>query len=433
MMTKIASQLIILALSVSSLFAQTSHDLAKSIEQNPDFKLVKEKAQAIIKTGFNAGDGYIQVWIRDLNTFIELAMDANQKEVENALLVFFKLQAEDGNILDGYTPAKDKKPFTKKKDCVNTTLAPNYCGHKNTVATDQETSLIQAVYKYVTKTGNTQFLQTKVGEITVAQRMEMAMLYLMKHKWTEKYGLIIGAATADWGDVQQSGFSGVDISKKTKFCADIYDNAMMIIALKNMMEIIPETKSTWQPICDSIAQNTMKYLWDNKNQKFIPHLYLDGSPYPASFDENKIFYHGGTAVAIEAGLLSKEQIQVSLQKMKANIKESGAASIGLTLYPVYPKWAFENPGLTPWQYQNGGDWTWFGGRMIQQLVRFGFVEDAYECLQPMTARAAKNNGFYEWYTKENKPKGSGTFRGEAGVLYKSIIMLEDWSKNQIKN
>lgn len=117
MSTKIASQIIILALSASGLFAQTNHDLAKSIEQNSDFKLVKEKAQAIIKTGFNAGDGYIQVWIRDLNTFIELAMDENPKEVENALLVFFKLQADDGNILDGYTPSKDKKPFTKKGLC----------------------------------------------------------------------------------------------------------------------------------------------------------------------------------------------------------------------------------------------------------------------------------------------------------------------------
>lgn len=130
---------------------------------------------------------------------------------------------------------------------MNTALAPDYCGHKNTVATDQETSLIQAVYKYVTKTGNTQFLQTKVGELTVAQRMEMAMLYLMKHKWTEKYGLIIGAATADWGDVQQSGFSGVDISKKTKFCADVYDNAMMIIALKTLWKLFQKPGTNGNP------------------------------------------------------------------------------------------------------------------------------------------------------------------------------------------
>ena len=53
----------------------------------------------------------------------------------------------------------------------------------------------------------------------------------------------------------------------------------------------------------------MKYLWDNKQQKFIPHLYLIGSPFPSAFDENTINYHGGTAIAIEAGLLNKKQIQ----------------------------------------------------------------------------------------------------------------------------
>ena len=345
MNTKTKLLILFSLLNVNGLFAQSNYNLANSIRQNPDFKFVKEKAVAVVKDGFNAGDGYIQVWIRDLNTFIELAMDAqNPKVVEDALLVFFKLQAEDGNILDGYTPAKDKKPFTQKKDCVNTALAPDYCGHKNTVATDQETSLIQAVCKYISKTGNTDFLKTKVGELTVEQRMENALLYVLKHKWSEKYGLVIGATTADWGDVQHAGISGVDISKKTKFCADIYDNAMMIIALKNMIELLPETKTKWQPICDSVAQNTMKYLWDNKNQKFIPHLYLDGSPYSSHFDENKIFCHGGTAVAIEAGLLSKAQILVSLQKMKANVREAGAASIGLTLYPVYPNGAFKKPG-----------------------------------------------------------------------------------------
>jgi hypothetical protein len=40
----------------------------------------------------------------------------------------------------------------------------------------------------------------------------------------------------------------------------------------------------------------------------------------------------------------------------------------------------------------------------------------------------ENDGFFEWYSVDNKPRGSGTFRGEAGVLYKAIIMLEDYSK-----
>ena len=199
---------------------------------------------------------------------------------------------------------------------------------------------------------------------------------------------------------------------------------MLIIALDNLMELVPATKEKWEPVYNSIVENTMKFLWDEQNQKFIPHVYLDGSPYPDDFNENEIFYHGGTAVAIEAGLLSKEQIKVSLDKMIQNVEASGAGSIGLTMYPPYPEGSFENKGMYPYGYQNGGDWTWFGGRMIQALVKYGFVEEAYEQIQPMVKRVKDNNGFYEWYTVDNKPEGSGTFRGSAGVLYKAIEMLE---------
>lgn len=86
--------------------------------------------------------------------------------------------------------------------------------------------------------------------------------------------------------------------------------------------------------------------------------------------------------------------------------------------------------MYPYGYQNGGDWTWFGGRMIQELVKHGFVEDAYAQLVPMTSRVMDNKGFFEWYTVNNEPEGSGTFRGSAGVLYKAIIMLEEWAEKQ---
>lgn len=36
-----------------------------------------------------------------------------------------------------------------------------------------------------------------------------------------------------------------------------------------------------------------------------------------------------------------------------------------------------------------------------------------------------DKGFYEWYTVDNEPRGSGTFRGSAGVLYKTIKMFEE--------
>ncbi len=407
----------------------TQKELAKKILTNQEFIEVKNRALEVVKTGFNAGDGYGEVWIRDYNTFIELSAEVFEpKELEENLLVFFRLQGEDGNIIDGFIPKAKAVPSEDGYQYIYSDLEPNYCGHKNTVETDHESSLVQAVYKYIRKTGNTAFLNRKVGHLTVAERMVKSMQFLRDHRWSDQYGLIFGATTADWGDVQHTHPWGVYITDETHFCVDIYDNAMMLIALDNLMYLVPESKPKWHPIREELAINTMKVLWDEHNQKFIPHIYLDKSPYPDDFNENEIYYHGGTAVAIEAALLNKEQIKISLDKMVANVKASGAGSIGLTMYPPYPAWAFENKGMYPYGYQNGGDWTWFGGRMIQQLIKNGFVEEAYEQLVPMTDRVVKNNGFYEWYTVKNEPEGSGTFRGSAGVLYKSIQMLTDWAE-----
>lgn len=405
--------------------------LKEQIKTNPYFPFVKQKALAVVKTGFNAGDSYGEVWIRDYNTFIELSSEVFPKEdLKENLRVFFRLQREDGNIIDGFIP-KEKAIQTKDGyKYIFTDLEPNYAGQKNDVETDHESSLVQAVYKYVKKTGDTAFLNETIGTKTVAKRLEWAMEFLLNHRWSDEYGLIWGATTADWGDVQHTHPWGVFITEDTKYAIDIYDNAMMLIAIDNMIELIPNFKQKWQPIKNRISKNVMKHLWDDKNQKFIPHVYLDGSPYPDDFNENEIYYHGGTAVAIEAGLLSKAQIKKALDKMIANVKASGASSIGLTLYPAYPDYAFKNKGMYPYGYQNGGDWTWFGARMIQQLIENGFYEEAYQQLQPMVKRVKDNDGFYEWYTIKNTPEGSGTFRGSAGVLYKTIQMLENYANNK---
>lgn len=399
--------------------------LAAKIAADTSLNAVKARALAVVSTGFNAGDGYREVWIRDYNTFINLAAQVHPKDtLKDNLIIFFQLQGVDGNVVDGFIPRSAVKPMEGGYDYIYSDLAPHYAGHKNTVETDQETSLVQAVYKYIQATQDTAFLSSTVGSLSIRKRMERALSFLMEKRYNEKYGLLWGATTADWGDVQPEHEWGVYLTADSHPAIDIYDNAMFLIALDNFMQLAPEKASKWKPIRERIATNAMKHLWDKKRQKFLPHIYLNGSPFDDSFDENAIYYHGGTAVAIEAGLLNNEQIRVSLDKMIANVKESGAATIGLTLYPPYPEGAFKNKGMYPYGYQNGGDWSWFGGRMIQQLVKYGFEADAYQQLKPMVDRVIQHDGFFEWYTRDNKPEGSGTFRGEAGVLYDAITLLQ---------
>ena len=177
-----------------------------------------------------------------------------------------------------------------------------------------------------------------------------------------------------------------------------------------------------------IAENTRKHLWNNEKQKFTPHVYLDKSPIPEGFDESKVYYHGGTAIAIEAGLLTKAEIEASNKQMLENVQLSGAPTIGLTLYPVYPEGFFHGGMGKPYIYQNGGDWTWFGARMIQQLTANGFEEEAYTEIRPMIDLVIRNKGFYEWYYVDGTPKGSAQFKGSAGTLARAIQMLRTWAE-----
>jgi glycogen debranching enzyme len=407
--------------------AQTA--LARRILADSSLDQALAMARDLLRTGFNAGSGYREVWIRDFATFIEISCQVyDRARVRENLLMFFRLQGDDGNIVDGFIPREQANASYRylKKATV-----PDYWGHKNTVETDQETSLVQAVATYVRVTGDRAFLAVVVDGQPVRARLERAMEFLLAHRWNAKYGLLWGATTVDWGDVQPEHPWGVELNAHSHLCLDIYDNAMWVIALRDLAELLadqPERARRWNTLRRQVAANIRRHLWDAGRQKFIPHVYLADSPFPADFDENAITYHGGTAVAMQAGLLSPDEIRATLRQMRRDVRATGAASIGLTVYPPYPAGFFQNPSMRPYGYQNGGDWTWFGGRLVQALVAEGFPADAYAELQPMVRRVLKNKGFHEWYDIYNQPRGSGTYRGSAGVLGKAILMLRDWAR-----
>lgn len=422
--------IILVSCSVSN--PTPEQQLARQILADSSLCQVDSMARAVIRGGLNAGSGYSQIWARDMNTFIETASEEFEPEtLRGAILLFFALQQPNDEMIDGYVLKKD---FTWYDDTpYYSDAAPEHVGFKNTVETDQETSLIQLVGKYIRKTGDRALLQEVVAGDNVLNRMERMVRYLMKERYNEKYGLLYGAMTADWGDVQPHDDFGCDYNELSVPAIDVYDNAMFIIALDYLSEMTEDKEkiAEWQTLRNQIATHVRNYLWEEANQKFVPHIYPEKSPLPEGFDENQIHYHGGTAIAIEAGLLSKEEIATVNRQMLENVRLSGMPSIGLTLYPTYPDNFFHGGMSKAYLYQNGGDWTWFGGRMIQQLVANGLVEEAYTEIRPMIDRVIKNDGFYEWYGMGGVPSGSGHFKGSAGVLSKSISLLKGWAeKNQ---
>ncbi|MBB6461915.1 glucosidase family protein [Flammeovirga kamogawensis] len=406
-----------------------TNSLTEQIETDTQLPQIQEMGLKLLSSGFNAGDGYAEVWIRDFNTFVtQSAKVVDHKLIKDNILNFFYIQEDDGNIADGFITIRPGYDSTYYKKSVH---KPTLAYHKNTVETDQEASLVQSVYKYIKATGDKSILQEEVVGKKVIHRLEDAMQFLLDERFNETYQLLWGATTADWGDVQPEHDWGVALDENSHLTIDIYDNAMFVIALNNLIEIGGDdiNASKWKVVRAGITKNVAKYLWDEERQKYRPHVYITTSPFPSDFNEDEVFYHGGTAIAIEAGFLTKTQIKVQLDKMVQNVKESGAPSIGLTLYPVYPEGTFKNTGMHPYGYQNGGDWTWFGARMITELVKNGYEQEAWEQAQPMFDRVLKNKGFYEWYTRDNKPTGSGMFRGSAGVLLDAIDAFESLTVN----
>ena len=403
--------------------------LARQIIQDQRLDKVENMALQLLK-GFNAGTSYGEIWIRDFNTFINGSLRVHPRdEVKDRLLLFFKIQGADGNIPDGAIKSEQANVGYKYR---YSDLAPGWAAHKNTVETDQESSLIQAVKKYLAATGDQSILSEEIGHRPVIGRMDAALQYVLKNRWSDKYGLVIGATTVDWGDMQAQNGWGVAINDKTKWAISIYDNAMFLQAINDFISIMPpgyHSEINWHKTAARLKKNIRKYLWDAKAQKYIPHLYLNGSPFAPDFDERQILYTGGTACAILAGLHDRKEIlEINRQFLAAAAREK-YATIGMTVYPPYPLAAF--PDVPPYTYQNGGDWTWFGGRMIQALTANGFARQAYAEMNPMIDRVIKNNGFFEWYdVKTGEPQGSRDFRGEAGVLYDAIEQLRSWAANQ---
>jgi hypothetical protein len=400
--------------------------LAIQIISDKELDVVLDLSKIILKNGVMAGGHYNEVWIRDLNTFINVALEVGDpKVIRESLVKFFYFQDQNGAIVDGYV-SRDKAIENYKY--IKSPKFINLLGFKNTVETDQESSLIQAIYKYIQKTSDYSILEEKVNGVKVIDRLELSLLFLMNHRYSHDHGLIWGATTADWGDVQPEHEWGTELDESSNLAIDVYDNSMFVIAIDNYLSLssrFNKKSDYWLNVKVLLKNNVKNKLW--VKPKFIPHIYLNKSPFPSDFDENSIYYHGGTAVAIEAGILSHEEILEAYKTVVANIKKSGAKSIGLNLYPPYPKGFFKNKMMEPYSYQNGGDWPWFGARWVLLLEKNNLPRSSYKELKKITSLILKSKGFYEWYDRNGVGMGAKDFKGTAGVTAEAIINLRSWA------
>jgi hypothetical protein len=370
---------------------------------------------------------------------------------------------------------------------------------KNDAVTDQEASLVQAVAKYVNVSGNVTFLRDRLPDgRSVLQHCEAALLWVLHQRRDPKTGLIYGATTMDWGDVQVEGSAVREVRRLgigSHRSSTTYEQAMLIGAIDAFVEmrrkvsiadtveshsasgapvrgvwsdtaagaavkgrqrvvaahghaatlqpqpltselgseaaeaVPPERETDWSAVRTQLVRSTRTYLWP-KGQPFpLAHKYLsDGSPFSSSFNESTVHAHGSMAVAALLGLLSREELLAAYHAMQQDVAEARKQgfdmTIGMTLGPrPYPlaRGLMLHP---PFDYQNGGDWTWYGARMVQALAAYGYPSEAAEAARPMLERVVKHGGFFEFWDQHGTPRGSDGFRGAAGTLVKAIQLTE---------
>lgn len=357
--------------------------------------------------GFAAGGGYPQIWIRDANTILPASRwYYGEAWLRSGLEEHLAFQDDAGGLRDW--------------------IDSRGTADKNTTETDQETSAVQAAFEVAAVLGP-DWLRKPVAGRPVIERLDRAMRFVLAERFDPALGLVTGAHTADWGDVDMNDAdqTALYVDAETHWTADIYDQAMFFKAANDLAAMaktlgLEEQSAFWSARAAEIRRAADRVLWLDDRGYYRVHVHLDRLRH--EFDEDAMFALGGNAAAAASGLAGtdkKRRIFDEALRRQAAYKMS---TISGSLLPPYPKGLFRHPMMDdPFEYQNGGQWDWFGGRLVEEMFREGRAAAARDKLLEIAKKAVANNGLYEWDTPDGTGRGSDFYSGSAGVLAAALI------------
>ena len=357
--------------------------------------------------GFSPGSGYPQIWLRDENTILPASrFFYNKTFLKSWLEEHLAYQRENGSLYD-WIDAKGQFD-------------------KNTTETDQESSTVQAAYEVFEILGPS-WLKKKILGLRIIDRLEKALYFVLQNRFNKEYGLLTGAHTADFGDVDMidKDQNAVYVDKQTHWTSDIYDQSMFYQACLNLSRMFStlgegQKSAFWHKKSDTIKTSTNQLLWQGDKDFYRIHIHLDTLIH--DFNEDNMFSLSGNSVAIVSGLADKEKAKRIIEEAIRRQKKYSISTISGILLPPYPKNFFKHHLLDdPYEYQNGGQWDWFGGRFVYSMFKDGFSKIAKEKLIEIINKNLRNRCFFEWDNREGIGRGSDFYCGSAGSLAKAIF------------
>jgi hypothetical protein len=368
--------------------------------------LAQSEANFIGRTGnifgFSAGADYPQIWARDANTIISASKFFYGRPYLTSWIEEHLAFQEDNGALEDWINAQGDF-------------------EKNTTETDQEASIVQSAYQVFELIGS-KWLLKKINGEDIINRLDKALMFVLQNRFDKKLGLITGAHTADWGDVDlvDSDDLSVDVDANTFWTADIYDQGMFCLAagqLAKMYEKLGQESRAlfWRKTAEDIKTKTNSCLWQEEKGFYRIHVHLDS--WQHDFDESDMYAMGGNVTAALAGVANPVQKTKIINQALERQKIYNVSTISGTLLPPYPQNIFKHPLLdSPFEYQNGAQWDWFGGRLVYSMFSSGFSQQATEKLLEIISKNIANRGFFEWDDQRGTGRGSDLFCGSAGSL-----------------
>ncbi|MCP5108165.1 MAG: hypothetical protein GY950_32560, partial [bacterium] len=349
--------------------------------------------------GFAPGSDYPAVWIRDTATFIAYAKHFYPLEALAAgVELFLEHQGENGAVVD-WVDVSGKTG-------------------KNTVETDQESSLVLAAYEIAKDDG--QWLDKIIKGKTVLQRLELALEWVWNERRDGKWNFLTSGFTADWGDVENTypDERALKLSDRSTRVFSIYTQAKYIQAMDAFIKLSEsEDKKKWLLRSNGLKAQTRKHLYLKDRGYFITHIVPseDGKKY---FEmEKEMLAVGGNAEAILAGLMTGAEIKRFMEVLEQRRRDYKLRTVSFTLIPPYPEGFFPHHLLRrPWNYQNGGEWDWIGGRVVSALFMKGFSKEAEKYLLEIAGKNLDNFCIFEWEDREGTGRGALFYVGAAGVI-----------------
>ncbi len=377
--------------------------------------------------GFRPGKAYPEMYIRDIAWGMETAQyyypDAYLREPIEAYLR--RQYTANTRSLDG------DFGVVAGAGAIGGIITPQGRNNKQTITTDEETSLIHAAYLYYNMTYNTDWLQSDINGRSIIERLNLAADWLYSHRLDPERQLLWRGHTTDWGDVKfEKGPGYTDYNPaQDHLTVSIYDQALAYIALIELAKMNAAAgdiarADAWQNKAETLKAQTNAQLWQVDKGFYLTHTHV--TPLEHSFEESRMVSISN-ALAAYAGLTGFQQNEAIFHSLEEARLAVGAKKPGLSIYPYYPnQWPdlfFDYLGMGYGNYQNGGVWDWWGGVQIKAEFLNGFSKEGQRHLLQVANEWQKHPGnIIEWQsTTDSRHEGSHYYSAAAGTMGSAII------------